>query len=194
VSRIAQECGDNGWIVDDSRCTRRRRRPSVDAVPHALIMAFREPASYRWRFADLRVALARARPADLVATAAFDARFDFRSDVEPVFAASDEALLAAFIFARAAFAPVVFDDSRDERLTSCPFRPKAPVNFGGLDFFDAPSSWRCNEPIMRPRDSAERMISDSSVPERGRRAGSVFPCLAIPSSSSRGPKQGPRGN
>src|SRR5688572_10687028 len=58
--------------------------------------------------------------------------------------------------------------------SSLPLVDRAPP----FNFFEAPSSWRCNEPIIRPRDSADRISSELSMPGV-RRAGSAFPCLAI---------------
>jgi hypothetical protein len=50
--------------------------------------------------------------------------------------------------------------------------------------FDPPSTWRCNDPMMRPSVSADRSNNDSLPDGCALRAGSTFvPRLAIPSSS-----------
>ena len=54
-------------------------------------------------------------------------------------------------------------------------------------FFDAPSSWRCSEPIMRPRDSADRISSESS----DRRTLLAAPAVSFPASPFQAPPRGP---
>src|SRR5687768_6345394 len=68
------------------------------------------PAHYRLRllFADLRAAPDRPRPADFLAAAAFELRFEVRSAVDRTFVAPDSlpplpAAAARFVFARLFF-------------------------------------------------------------------------------------------